>query len=222
MGLPQKIKNRSGKALLSFIGMLVMFAASALAGYYLVGPRVVGNGNEEQVTTSEDVQPETDSQVAGARRDGPRAVPRLNIAISEEAPVDAPRPKRSSHPRPAASKPASAESAGKTNNSASDSKPPDQLFRVQVGVFSDEQAANQATSQLRAKGEQVHVTRSQVDGKEVFNVQAGLYTQKENADRHAKQLQGKGVNSSVTEIEQKVQEPKPAEQTAEPQETEAE
>lgn len=220
MGLPQQIKNRSGKALLSFIGVLVMFAGSALAGYYLVGPRVVGNGSEEQATAAEDLQHETDSQAVGTRQDGPKAVPRLNIAISEEAPVAAPRPERASQPQTAATEDPSIPKP--SGNTASETKPSDQLFRVQVGVFADEQAANQAASQLRAKGEQVHITRSQVDGKEVFKVQAGLYTQKENADRHAKQLEGKGVNTSVTEVEQKVQEPKPAEQTAEPHETEAE
>lgn len=202
-----------------------MFTASALAGYYLVGPRVVGGGNapEEQAAVTEEAQPEAGSQASGVRREAPKAVPRLNIAISEETPVAAPRPERASQSHASPAQPSSAESALKPATAASsETKSSDQLYRVQVGVFTDEQAANQAAGLLRSKGEQVHITRSEVDGKEVFKVQAGLYTQKENADRHARQLEGKGVNSTVTEVEQKVSDPKPAETSSEPRDPEAE
>jgi cell division protein FtsN len=63
-------------------------------------------------------------------------------------------------------------------------------YRVQVGRFADEAAAQRLRDELAKSGLSPRVVKSERGGATVYRVQVGTFRQKENADRAMEQLKG--------------------------------
>ncbi|MEI6914177.1 MAG: SPOR domain-containing protein [Armatimonadota bacterium] len=231
------LHNKNGRSVSLFLGLIAVFACSALLGFYVVGPKVAGpksaslQPEPEQTFSAERT---TGSQPNSRRHDDdPPAMSGLRVDINE------PDPSRHRKPQPEAAplQVGAVEAATDTESgtaSGTDTQPetakstrndrvtpsveviPERattvvkkpsvktestakadMYRVQVGVFSDSSRAQQVADQLKTMGQITQVRKSSLNGKEVYQVQAGLFRHKENADKLSQKLKEEGVENSV-------------------------
>jgi cell division septation protein DedD len=93
-------------------------------------------------------------------------------------------------PRPSGTK-AAAPASGAASSSSG-------LYRVQIGIFSTQDAADAQAKQARDHGFDVTIHPYQSGGRTLYRVQQGLYRQRANADAAKQRLNAAGIDATVS------------------------
>jgi cell division septation protein DedD len=196
--------------------VIVVFCAAFLFAFFKVGPWVKGwhAAPEDAVLSDAAASSSADRHAESPGQAGPSAS-RVWIAPHEaepgangvpEQPEPQIEPKQPGQNEPGAG---GASSGLDESGAAEPTQPPEEepslpprsttkLYRVQVGVFSEKDRAEELSGELVEKGYSTYVSQTQSGGKVLYKVQVGAFEDEENAKALADELNASGYDVVVT------------------------
>lgn len=196
--------------------VLVVFSASFAFAFFKIGPwaKEFRSRPEEAVLSDARSSQEESAQADSADGAGPSAS-RVWITPHEESRPDggADEPEPTSTPSTEWPDAGTSQEGGETG--PEDMRDADQepeageepslppritttLYRVQLGVFSDRERAQDLSDGLVGKGYSTYVTQTQSDGQVLYKVQVGAFEDESNARALASELEAAGYEVVVT------------------------
>jgi cell division protein FtsN len=87
-----------------------------------------------------------------------------------------------------------------TPNESPEATSRNSLYRVQVGVYSTKEAAEQEAARIRERGFEANVQTSNAGGRTLYHIQNGIFRNRANAESMQQKLQEAGIQTHLAEI----------------------